>query len=105
MANASSGVSVGDLEVTPVSASIARHLGIDLSNEGQAARNRRGIAIVINGTPLSGFVTVVCGFAYCSNSVGLAVCSHILQGCDWYDGCRHCVYDFAELLLYLVVLI
>jgi hydrocephalus-inducing protein len=45
---------VGELEITPVSAAIARYLGIDLSQEGKAARNRRGIAIIVNGAPLSG---------------------------------------------------
>ena len=49
-----SGPGVGELEITPVSAAIARHLGIDLTPEGKAARNRRGIAIVINGAPMSG---------------------------------------------------
>ena len=46
--------SVGDLEMTPVSAAIARHLNIDLSQEGRAARNRRGIAVVVHGAPVSG---------------------------------------------------
>ena len=46
--------SVGELEITPVSAAIARHLGIDLSPEGKAARNRRGIAIILMGAPLAG---------------------------------------------------
>ncbi|XP_072551301.1 hydrocephalus-inducing protein homolog [Salminus brasiliensis] len=46
--------SVGDLEVDPVSRAIARHMGIDMSPEGQAARNRRGIAIIVHGAPLSG---------------------------------------------------
>ena len=50
----SSSVGVGELEITPVSASIARHLGIDLSPEGKAARNRRGIAIILHGAPQSG---------------------------------------------------
>ena len=45
---------VGELEITPISAAIARHLGIDLSAEGKAARNRRGIAIIVHGAPLSG---------------------------------------------------
>lgn len=45
---------VGELEITPVSAAIARHLGIDLSQEGKAARNRRGIAIILHGAPMSG---------------------------------------------------
>ncbi|XP_028813720.1 hydrocephalus-inducing protein homolog [Denticeps clupeoides] len=45
---------VGELEVNPVSRAIARHMGIDLSAEGQAAKNRRGIAIIVYGAPLSG---------------------------------------------------
>lgn len=45
---------VGDLEITPVSAAIASYLGIDLSLEGKAARNRRGICIIVHGAPLSG---------------------------------------------------
>lgn len=50
----SSSTGVGDLEVTPVSAAIARHLGIDLSQEGRAARSRRGIVFMIHGAPMSG---------------------------------------------------
>lgn len=42
------------MEITPVSAAIARYLGIDLTSEGKAARNRRGIALVVHGAPLSG---------------------------------------------------
>ena len=42
------------MEITPVSKAIARHLGIDLTAEGKAARNRRGIAIIVNGAPQSG---------------------------------------------------
>lgn len=45
---------VGELEITPVSAAIANYIGIDLSAEGRAARNRRGISIVVHGAPLSG---------------------------------------------------
>ncbi|KAL3860158.1 hypothetical protein ACJMK2_010318 [Sinanodonta woodiana] len=45
---------VGEMEITPVSAAIARHLGIDLTPEGKAARNRRGIAVIVNGAPMSG---------------------------------------------------
>ena len=37
-----------------MSAAIARYLGIDLSSEGKAARNRRGICIIVQGAPLSG---------------------------------------------------
>lgn len=42
------------MDKNPVYESIARYLGIDLSNEGRAARNRRGIAIVVHGAPLTG---------------------------------------------------
>ena len=45
---------VGDVEKNPVFDSIAQYLGIDLSTEGRAARNRRGVAIFVNGPPLSG---------------------------------------------------
>lgn len=45
---------VGELDNNPVSKAIARHLGIDISPEGRAARNRRGIAIVMHGAPLTG---------------------------------------------------
>ena len=48
---------VGELEITPVTAAIARYLNIDLSPEGKAAENRRGIAIVVYGAPESGMVT------------------------------------------------
>ena len=49
-----SSVALGDLEITPVSAAIARHLGIDLSPDGKAARNRRGVAVIVHGAPVSG---------------------------------------------------
>ncbi|XP_046889403.1 hydrocephalus-inducing protein homolog [Hypomesus transpacificus] len=48
------GSSVGQLEDNPVSRAIARHMGIDLSPEALAARNRRSIALVVHGAPLSG---------------------------------------------------
>lgn len=46
--------SVGDVEKNPVFDSIAQYLGIDLSVEGRAARNRRGVSVIVNGPPLSG---------------------------------------------------
>ncbi|KAB0347974.1 hypothetical protein FD754_012831 [Muntiacus muntjak] len=45
---------VGEVENNPVSKAIARYLGIDISAEGRMAKNRKGIAIIIHGTPLSG---------------------------------------------------
>ncbi|NXT87516.1 HYDIN protein, partial [Anhinga rufa] len=44
----------GELEDSPVYRAIARHLGIDISAEGRAARNRRGIVIIVHGAPLTG---------------------------------------------------
>ena len=45
---------VNELEITPVSAAIANYLGIVLTQEGRAARNRRRISIVVHGAPFSG---------------------------------------------------
>lgn len=68
---------VGELEITPVSAAIARHLGIDLSSEGKAARNRRGLAIILHGAPLSG--KIVCLPAMSSTCLPLhaSLCVHV----------------------------
>lgn len=44
----------GQLEITPVARAIARHMSVDLSPEGFAARNRTGIAIIVFGGPLTG---------------------------------------------------
>ncbi|XP_073785286.1 hydrocephalus-inducing protein homolog isoform X1 [Danio rerio] len=52
--NSSVVTAVGDLEYDPVSTAVARYMGIDLSPEGKAALNRRGIAIIVHGAPLSG---------------------------------------------------
>ncbi|KAI3370851.1 hypothetical protein L3Q82_007368 [Scortum barcoo] len=41
------------LETTPISRAIARHMCVDLSPEGLAARNRRGIAVIVYGAPLT----------------------------------------------------
>ena len=48
------GSGVGELDSSPVSAIIARYLGIDLSHEVQVARNRRGIVVIVHGPPKSG---------------------------------------------------
>jgi len=41
-------------DISPLSAAIARHMGINLSPDGIAARNRRGVVIIVHGAPLSG---------------------------------------------------
>ncbi|NWX91311.1 HYDIN protein, partial [Nothoprocta pentlandii] len=45
---------VGELENSPVTRAIARYLGIDISPEGRAAQNRRGIVVIVHGAPLTG---------------------------------------------------
>ncbi|XP_030334371.1 hydrocephalus-inducing protein homolog [Strigops habroptila] len=50
----SSKEAAGELDNSPVFRAIARHLGIDISAEGCAARNRRGIVIIVHGAPLTG---------------------------------------------------
>eukprot|EP00794_Sanderia_malayensis_P018879 gene18879-20779_t len=64
---------VGELEITPISAAIARHLGIDLSAEGRAARNRRGIAIIVHGAPLAGKTATATALAEKYQAVALRV--------------------------------
>lgn len=54
MSKEGSSQKLGQLEMTPVARAIARHMCIDLSPEGLAARNRRGIAIIVYGAPLTG---------------------------------------------------
>ncbi|XP_031731518.1 hydrocephalus-inducing protein homolog isoform X1 [Anarrhichthys ocellatus] len=44
---------LGQLEMTPVSRAIARHMRVDLSPEALAARNHKGIAIIVYGAPLT----------------------------------------------------
>lgn len=45
---------LGQLDMTPVTRALGRHLCIDLSPEGLAARNCRGIAVVVYGAPQTG---------------------------------------------------
>jgi len=48
-----------DIELSPISAALARHIGINVTREGLAARNKRGIAIIVHGSPLSGQYFVI----------------------------------------------
>ncbi|KAG2470210.1 HYDIN protein, partial [Polypterus senegalus] len=54
MSELSSSSRVGEIDAAPVAKAIARHLGIDVSPEANAAKNRRGIAIIVHGAPVSG---------------------------------------------------
>ncbi|XP_037671838.1 hydrocephalus-inducing protein homolog isoform X3 [Choloepus didactylus] len=70
---------VGELENNPVSKAIARHLGIDISAEGRLAKNRKGIAIIIHGTPLSGKSATAVSLAKYYNAACLSIDSIVLE--------------------------
>ncbi|KAG7468631.1 hypothetical protein MATL_G00145140 [Megalops atlanticus] len=72
-------VSVGELAASPVSRAIARHMGVDLSPEGQAARNRRGIAIIVHGAPLSGKTQAAVALAKHYGAACLSVDAVVLE--------------------------
>ncbi|NXI51133.1 HYDIN protein, partial [Chloroceryle aenea] len=50
----SSREATGELDSSPVYRAIARHLGIDISAEGCAAPNCRGIVVIVHGAPMTG---------------------------------------------------
>ena len=70
---------VGELELTPVTRSIARYLGIDLTPEGRTARNRRGITVLINGPPKSGKSTLAQELAARYNAALLTIDAVIIE--------------------------
>ncbi|XP_053255366.1 hydrocephalus-inducing protein homolog [Podarcis raffonei] len=70
---------VGELDNNPVSKAIARHLGIDISPEGRAARNRRGIAIIIHGAPLTGKSSAAITLAKHYSAACLSIDSVVLE--------------------------
>ncbi|EHH31830.1 hypothetical protein EGK_12977, partial [Macaca mulatta] len=70
---------VGEVENNPVSKAIARHLGIDISAEGRLAKNRKGIAIIIHGTPLSGKSATAVSMAKYYNAACLSIDSIVLE--------------------------
>ncbi|CAL8374755.1 unnamed protein product, partial [Arctogadus glacialis] len=55
--------SQGVPEMSPLSRAIARHVGVDLSPEAVAARNRRGIAVIAHGAPQTGKSSVAASLA------------------------------------------
>ncbi|XP_074055255.1 hydrocephalus-inducing protein homolog isoform X3 [Macrotis lagotis] len=54
---------VGEIDNNPVSRCIARHLGISTSPESYVAKHRRGIAIIVHGSPCSGKTNACNGLA------------------------------------------
>ncbi|XP_013359426.1 PREDICTED: hydrocephalus-inducing protein homolog isoform X2 [Chinchilla lanigera] len=70
---------VGEVESNPVSKAIARHLGLDISAEGRMAKSRKGIAIIIHGTPLSGKTVNAVSIAKYYNAACLNIDSVVLE--------------------------
>ncbi|XP_073081517.1 hydrocephalus-inducing protein homolog [Manis javanica] len=70
---------VGEVDDNPVSRAIARHLGIDISAEGRLAKNRRGIAIIVHGTPLSGKSATAVSLAKYYSAACLSIDSIVLE--------------------------
>ncbi|XP_069822484.1 hydrocephalus-inducing protein homolog isoform X3 [Dendropsophus ebraccatus] len=70
---------VGELENNPVSLAIARYMGIDISSEGKAARNRRGIAVIVHGAPLTGKSSAAVALAQRYNIACLSIDSVVLE--------------------------
>ncbi|XP_054435188.1 hydrocephalus-inducing protein homolog [Pteronotus mesoamericanus] len=70
---------VGEVENNPVSKAIARYLGLDISAEGNIAKNQKGIAIIIHGTPLSGKSATAVSIAKYYNVACLNIDSIVLE--------------------------
>ncbi|XP_049719569.1 hydrocephalus-inducing protein homolog isoform X3 [Elephas maximus indicus] len=70
---------VGEVEDNPVSKAIARHLGIDISAEGRLAKSRKGIAIIVHGTPFSGKSATAISLAKYYSAACLSIDSIVLE--------------------------
>ncbi|KAI1889973.1 hypothetical protein AGOR_G00168420 [Albula goreensis] len=72
-------ISVGELVANPVSRALARHMGLDLSPEGQAARTRLGISIIMHGAPLSGKTATAVALAKHYGAACLSIDAVVLE--------------------------
>ncbi|OCT82470.1 hypothetical protein XELAEV_18025000mg [Xenopus laevis] len=70
---------VGELDQNPVSLAIARYMGIDISSEGRASSNRRGIAIIAHGAPVTGKSSTAVTLAQHYNIPCLSIDSVVLD--------------------------
>ncbi|XP_053771126.1 hydrocephalus-inducing protein homolog isoform X8 [Desmodus rotundus] len=70
---------VGEVENNPVSKVISRYLGIDISAEGNATNNQKGIAVIIHGTPLSGKSATAASVAKHYNAACLSIDPIVLE--------------------------
>ena len=57
------------INVPPVAAAIARHMGIELSPEGAKGELRKGVAFIVDGPPMSGRTTLARSLAKKYNAV------------------------------------
>ncbi|KAM9351917.1 LOW QUALITY PROTEIN: hydrocephalus-inducing protein homolog [Symphorus nematophorus] len=90
---------LGQLEMTPVCKAIARHMCVDLSPEGLAARNRRGIAIIVYGAPLTGksstAAALACHYEGACLSVDAVVTDVLMNGTSPVSQTSRQIYDSA----------
>ncbi|XP_074533739.1 hydrocephalus-inducing protein homolog [Halichoeres trimaculatus] len=86
-------------QMTPVSRAIARHMCVDLSPEGLAARNRRGIAIVVYGAPLTDksaiTAALACHYGAATLSVDAVVTDALKNGTSPVSLSARQLYDSA----------
>ncbi|XP_036202709.1 hydrocephalus-inducing protein homolog [Myotis myotis] len=73
----------GEVENSPVNKAIARYLGIDVCAEGNLAKNRKGIAIIVHGTPVSGKTATAASLAKYYGAACFNIDSIVLEAiCD-----------------------
>ncbi|MEQ2182367.1 hypothetical protein GOODEAATRI_021648, partial [Goodea atripinnis] len=65
--------SVKQLDMTPASRAIARHMELNLSPEGVTAQNHRGIAIIVYGAPLTDKSSMAAALACYYGAVCLSI--------------------------------
>ncbi|XP_069724910.1 hydrocephalus-inducing protein homolog [Phaenicophaeus curvirostris] len=69
----------GELDDSPVYRAIARHLGIDISAEGRAAQNRRGIVVIVHGAPLTGKTSAALALAKYYGAACLSIDAVVIE--------------------------
>uniref|UniRef100_A0A8C4S4T7 HYDIN axonemal central pair apparatus protein n=1 Tax=Erpetoichthys calabaricus TaxID=27687 RepID=A0A8C4S4T7_ERPCA len=82
MSELSSSSRVGEIDAAPVAKAIARHLGMDVSPEANAAKNRRGITIIVHGAPVSGKTNTALTLAKHYGTPCLSINSIILEALE-----------------------
>ncbi|KAM9374294.1 hydrocephalus-inducing protein homolog [Phaethornis superciliosus] len=62
-----------EVDDSPVCRALARHLGIDISAEGQAAQKCRGIVIIVHGAPLTGKTAAAAALSKCYGAACVSI--------------------------------